>query len=211
MEIYFLRHGRSVSREHWAGSDEERPLSEEGKAAMAHEAATFARLGLRPDLIISSPLRRARETAEIAAIGLGEVGRSIVDGRLREGFGVKQLRQILRETGHAKRLLLVGHEPDFSATIRKLTGARAVCSKGSLARVDVGGGGATDGQLVWLLQAAELTGEALASSEGTARVKPGSSQPGEQAARVMAPSGEKVPLLDATPTGEARGETRKAA
>ena len=162
MELYFLRHGRSVSRSDWADDDEQRPLTEEGKTAMAHEAATMVRLGLAPDAIVSSPLVRARQTAEITATGLSAPDRLAIDDLLAEGFNVKRLRKLLRTHKDAGRVMLVGHEPDFSDTIGQLTGGRVTLTKGGLARVDIADTQANVGELVWLLQARELIGEGLA-------------------------------------------------
>jgi phosphohistidine phosphatase len=226
MELYFLRHGRSVSRGDWNDDDAERPLTEEGEGALAHEAATFLRLGLRPDLVVSSPLLRARQTAEIAARGMEIAGRVIVDERVGEGLGLKRLRRVLRDHDGAERIMIVGHEPDLSTVVRKLTGGSVVCTKGSLVRVDMADAEAQKGRLVWLLQAETLIGQALAPPIPTAVAAPssGDSSPpegteyGEHTA--VAPSGERVPLLedvegepaggDAEPA-EADGDAGKAA
>ncbi len=156
MELYFLRHGRSVSRADWTEDDDLRPLSNEGRAAMVSEATTLDRLGLAPDVILTSPLLRARETAQIAASALGILERVETDDRLAGGFGPKELRKVLRDHADAARVMLVGHEPDFSHTIAKLTGATVVCGKGSLARVDLADARQPEGSLVSLWQAHEL-------------------------------------------------------
>jgi len=161
MELYFLRHARSVSRAEWAGDDGQRPLTEDGRLDMVREAATLTRLGLRPDLIVTSPLLRARQTAEIVAAALDASDRVIDDDRLTHGFGPKRLRKVLRAHKDARHVMLVGHEPDFSATIGKLTGGRVLCSKGGLARVDIADVEDRRGELVWLWQAAQLAGDAL--------------------------------------------------
>jgi phosphohistidine phosphatase len=119
---------------------------------MRREADAFARLAVRPDVIVTSPLVRARETAEIVAARLGLSGRLREDERLRPGFGVERLREIVAELGRVEVAMLVGHEPDFSATIGALTGGVGViCKKGCLARVDLDAESWT-AELVWLLQ-----------------------------------------------------------
>jgi len=204
MQLYFLRHGQSVGRSAWKGPDGERPLTEEGRGALAHEAATLLRLGLKPDVIVSSPLVRARETAEIVAGGLGAGDRVVVDDRVAEWFGVRRLRKVLREHGDIKRIMLVGHEPDFSTIIGKLTGGRVVCTKGSLARVDVDAADAGTGELVWLLQAEVLTAEALAppvtAGQATRAKDEDIREEGREQPMAVAPSGEHVPLLQSTPS-----------
>ena len=54
MELYFLRHGQSVPRSEWS-DDVSRPLTEAGVSEMAHAAWTLARLGVTPDVLITSP------------------------------------------------------------------------------------------------------------------------------------------------------------
>ncbi len=157
MRLLFLRHGQAEPRETWTGADEGRPLTAEGRLAMAREATTIARLGLAPDAILTSPLIRAHETAQIVAEGLGMADRLRRDVRLAPGFGPAQMEAILDEHREARTLMLVGHEPDFSLIIGSLVGGAAVvCKKGGLARVDVDPeSGAAE--LVWLLPPKVLT------------------------------------------------------
>ena len=166
MRLLFLRHGPAEPRETWTEADDRRPLTAEGRAAMARGAATFARLGVAPDAILSSPLTRARETARIVAEGLGIADRLRDDVRLAPGFGPTQLGAILDEYREARTLMIVGHEPDFSLTIGSLVGGAAVvCKKGGLARVDVDPqSGAA--QLVWLLPPKVLTVSASKGGSG---------------------------------------------
>ena len=154
--LYFLRHGLA-DRSEWAGDDYLRPLTPRGKQQMARTAETIARLDLGLDLIISSPLVRAYQTAEIVAAGLGLRDRLVSDERLGPGFGLTELRRILSERVGLTALMLVGHEPDFSDTISALIGGgRVVCKKGGLARVDCPDDSGLTGELVWLAPPALL-------------------------------------------------------
>ena len=157
MRLLFLRHGLAESRETWTAADDGRPLTAEGRSAMAREAATMARLGLAPDVIVSSPLARAHETAQIAAEGMGIADRLHDDERLAPGFGPAELAAILDEHPDVETLMFVGHEPDFSLTIGSLVGGTSVvCKKGGLARVDIDPeSGAAE--LLWLLPPKLLT------------------------------------------------------
>jgi phosphohistidine phosphatase len=151
MKLYFLRHGLA-DRGEWFGSDFERPLTERGKARMAREAAAIAELGVVPDLIITSPLTRAYQTAEIVAEHLDLLDRLIEDERLAPGFGPDELAEILQMHPDAVEIMLVGHEPDFSQTISHLIGGgQVVCKKGSLVRVDLYEDISLEGELVWLI------------------------------------------------------------
>ncbi len=157
MRLLFLRHGAAEARETWSGPDEGRPLTAEGRRLMAREATTLARLGVVPDVILTSPLVRARETAEIVAAGLGVTDRLHDDERLAGGFDTQRLRAILHEHAGLGCIMLVGHEPDFGLTIGALVGGSAVaCKKGGLARVDVDAG-SNVARLVWLLPPKVLT------------------------------------------------------
>ncbi len=152
MELYFLRHGLAHERDEWAGDDWHRPLTEEGQARMMREAETLVRLNVQLDLILTSPLVRARQTAEIVARQLHVLDKLVVDERLAAGFGPDQLARILEAHSTVGALMLVGHEPDFSETVGALIGGgRVEIKKGSVARVDVINLRALAGELVWLL------------------------------------------------------------
>jgi phosphohistidine phosphatase len=151
MRVYFLRHGKA-DRSRWDGDDDARPLTPEGEQAMRREAKAIRAMDLALDLIVTSPLARAHKTAEIVADELGLSGRLVEDDRLAPGFDVRHLEQTLAAHGPAEAVMVVGHEPDFSATIAELIGGGdVVMKKGGLARVDVTAPAAGGGQLVWLL------------------------------------------------------------
>lgn len=151
LKLYFLRHGQAGSRHEWRGDDSQRPLTVEGKQSMQREAAAISKLKVPLDVILSSPLVRACQTAEIVAKALGSAARLVTDGRLAPGFGPKQLAAIVTEHRSARGLMLVGHEPDFSETISQVTGGgRLTMKKGALAHVDVEPA-TLKGTLVWLL------------------------------------------------------------
>jgi phosphohistidine phosphatase len=159
-KLYFLRHGKAAPRSTWEGDDGLRPLTPEGEALMRREAEGLRRLRLSPDVIITSPLVRARQTAEIAADALGLRERLVEDVRLAHGFDARCLERLAAERPEATELMVVGHEPEFSATIAELIGGGFVdMKKGGLARVDVAGPGLEDGVLEWLLTPSQLAGE----------------------------------------------------
>jgi phosphohistidine phosphatase len=152
MDLYFLRHGLAGEREEWKGDDFDRPLTEQGKERVEREAATIAELQLAFDLIVSSPLIRAYQTAEIVARKLEMQDRIVKDERLSPGFGPDHLAKILLAYPKADALLLVGHEPDFSETISHLIGGgRIILKKGGLAYVEVPEAATLKGELVWLI------------------------------------------------------------
>ena len=145
MKLYFLRHGEADWPE-WKKSDDERPLTKRGKREMRDVAKFLDRLKVRPDLIVTSPLPRAAQTAEIEADYLKAKLRK--DELLAPGFGPSKLRTVLRRH-RAKVLMLVGHEPDFTQVISELTGASLKLSKGGVALLDVDPE-SEEGKLLWL-------------------------------------------------------------
>jgi phosphohistidine phosphatase len=152
IKVYFLRHGKAESRSEWQGDDGDRPLTAEGEEAMRREAKAMRALDLGLDAIVTSPLARARRTAEIVAGGLGLRERLEEDERLAHGFDASRLEQVLAAHGPAGAVMVVGHEPDFSATVAELIGGGDIMmKKGGLARVDVTAPVAGGGELVWLL------------------------------------------------------------
>jgi len=151
--LYFLRHG-PADRDEFAGVDDtQRPLVAAGRERIRRETEVLAHCDLALDAVITSPLVRAAETAAIVTAGLGLADRLHADARLAPGFDLAALAAVLADRpDDDRRLLLVGHEPDFSEVIRGLTGGRVVMKKGALARVDLAPGRELRGRLVWLLQ-----------------------------------------------------------
>ena len=150
MKVFFLRHGLAGERSEWKGNDAARPLTNEGIEKIKGIAATLAALNLGLNAIVTSPLVRARQTAEIVAQKL-EV-KLIEDARLAPGFNAEQLRAILLDHPGASAVMVVGHEPDFSDTISALIGGgRIVCKKGGLALVELPDAQSRKGELVWLV------------------------------------------------------------
>jgi phosphohistidine phosphatase len=145
MELYFLRHGEADWPD-WKKSDDERPLTKFGKKEIREVGKFLERLKVRPGLIVTSPLPRAAETAEIAADCLKVKLRR--DELLAPGFGMNQLRTVFKRH-RAKILMLVGHEPDFTNVITGLTGASLKLSKGGVALLDVDPE-SEEGKLLWL-------------------------------------------------------------
>lgn len=159
MQLYFLRHGRAVDPESWTGADFDRPLTKDGSERMAREAKTIARLVDDLDRILTSPLVRARQTADIVADELSLEDRVVEDERLGAGFDLENLRAILSDHNDGSVLMLVGHEPGMSATVSALIGGGSVeMKKGGLARVDLSNAEAQRGTLAWLTPPKVLRG-----------------------------------------------------
>jgi len=150
MELYFLRHGIAADAGPAGMGDAGRPLTKEGIAKMQAGARGMRRLDLRLDALLSSPLVRARETAAIVARELG-LELQLAD-ELAPGCEIGQLFALLGEHRAAERVMLVGHEPDFSILIGALTGGgQVLMKKGGLGRVDIERLEQGAGTLTWLL------------------------------------------------------------
>ncbi len=156
MEIYLLRHG--IAEDHAApGRDADRRLTEEGRAKLRRVLERAHEAGVSPSLILSSPYRRALETAEIAARELGYEGKIVRTAALIPDSSPQQVWDAIREHRNQSAVLAAGHEPLFSATVAYLLGStRAMVHfrKGALVRIDVETSGpAPAGVLEWMLTA----------------------------------------------------------
>ncbi len=152
MHLFILRHGPAEPKNGWHGDDDERPLSTEGQQLVAEVACSLTLQRMPPELILTSPLARARQTAEIAAACLKTADKVLVDRRLAPGFGSKQLEKVLREHGDCKVLMLVAHDPDVTELVRLLTGAgRLAVRKGGVAQIELSDPKVLKGRLVALL------------------------------------------------------------
>jgi phosphohistidine phosphatase len=157
MKLYFLRHGIAADRAE-QGSDFDRPLTDEGRKRMAREAKALAKLNLELDDIITSPLVRAKQTAEIVADRLKMPDKVIQDDRLSPDFDSQRLARVLQDHANADAIMLVGHEPDFSQMVEQLAGgAKVDLKKGGLACVDLPDPSSLNGQLVLLVPPKVLT------------------------------------------------------
>ena len=97
--LYLMRHGDAGDRPAFTGPDSERPLSGVGRTRSRYMGMRMKKAGVRPGLVLASPLLRARQTAEIAAKAL-EVSESVaVDERVGPGFDVTTVGLILAEFG----------------------------------------------------------------------------------------------------------------
>jgi phosphohistidine phosphatase len=145
MKICFLRHGEADWPD-WDKPDDERPLTDRGRREMRRVAKLLDRLEFSVDAILTSPLPRASQTAEIVAQRLG-IGMQI-ESKLAHGFSLERLRQMAGKV-EGESVMVVGHEPEFSAVIEELTGGDVKISKGGIALVDANRG-CTSGKLLWL-------------------------------------------------------------
>jgi phosphohistidine phosphatase len=120
MRLYFLRHAEALDGE----DDAARPLSPHGRKQSKAMAEFLRQAGVKFDRVMSSPLVRAHQTAEIVVCSMGGGGKvklEIADALRNETSEAQWNRWLpsLREEGH---VLLVGHEPSLAEHVRSLLG-----------------------------------------------------------------------------------------
>jgi phosphohistidine phosphatase len=121
MDLYLMRHGIAFDHGEWSGSDFDRPLTERGRERAEKILSKLKKTGeLAVDAIWSSPLVRARQTAEIAGDVLG-LPVNIVDA-LECGAALKDIVKYAKSNPPPARLLCVGHEPDCGEIVGELVG-----------------------------------------------------------------------------------------
>lgn len=150
VKLLLMRHGPAENPDNWQGEDAARPLTESGRNMVEWVAAQLDSLTLDLEEVCTSPLLRARQTAELL---VGAFGTELVplteDERLARDLGLTELREVLDDRPGARRLLLVGHEPYLSALVTSLTGGKVVLEPAGLARIHLDEREMT-GALEWL-------------------------------------------------------------
>ncbi len=158
MELYLVRHGDAGRGLPGAGADAARELTPEGRKASRGTAKALRALGCRPDLIITSPLPRALQTAGIiaAALGPGKVKKSSL---LAPGSAPAAFFRWLSGAG-ADVVLAAGHMPHLGALAAAAIGpggAELEFRKSGVCLISFDGSpGAGRGKLQWLLQPGQL-------------------------------------------------------
>jgi phosphohistidine phosphatase len=116
MKLVFIRHAAAVDRTPEI-SEASRYLTPEGRIFFRKTAHTILKNNVDPAVILTSPLIRAVQTAEILAETLSCCSPLILRNELQPGFGMQALTRLLDEYNSAAELVLVGHEPDLSTII----------------------------------------------------------------------------------------------
>ncbi len=154
MEIYLLRHGIA---EPGSASlpDAERALTPEGRKKLRAVLKVAARAGVKPDVILTSPLKRALQTAEMAAEALSP-GIEVEKAKCLAPDGTpEEIWSEIRRQGEAKQVMLAGHEPLIGWLAAYLVGAPAGIidvKKGAIIRIDVPAlGTKPQGSIRWIL------------------------------------------------------------
>jgi phosphohistidine phosphatase len=123
--LILLRHGIALPPGTPGMADDDRPLTEKGERRMVEIGQALARLDLKLDRIVTSPLPRARRTAEIVARELGLSERLEHADELRAGRSASAIRSWV-ESRPEESLMIVGHNPAFSDLAALLLGLSAL-------------------------------------------------------------------------------------
>jgi phosphohistidine phosphatase len=136
IQLHLLRHAHAGDPFKWSGSDDDRPLSEKGRAQAERMGRFLAGAGFRPDAVLTSPKARAAQTARLVAAALSV---PVVEAEELAGpLDAAVLERLLSTAGNPRRPVLVGHDPDFSEMAAALAGvAELPMRKGALVRIDI--------------------------------------------------------------------------
>jgi phosphohistidine phosphatase len=160
MDIYFLRHAPAMQRGIAEFPNDDRPLTEEGIQKMKKGARGLRTLLPHVDVVCSSPLVRALDTAKIAAEALNHPASVAVCPQLLPEAAFPDFLALMKEHAGLDSVLVVGHEPNMGRTISSLLGSSRVMldlKKGGLCTIRIDGApGAGAGTLLYHLTPKQL-------------------------------------------------------
>jgi len=146
MNLYILRHASAGVKRPNPLLDLKRPLDKEGKSHCLHLAHVLNAMKLNFDMVVSSPLKRSLQTAQLVATETGYEQRILIANALLPEASYAQFQRLLRECAIYDNVLVVGHNPNLSAFLGQLVDgavgsapapARIRLRKGSLAKLSL--------------------------------------------------------------------------
>jgi phosphohistidine phosphatase len=154
VRLLIIRHAAAVPSGTPGIADDERPLTPRGRERFERAARGLVRIVDRPDVLLTSPLPRARATAEIAARAFGRL-EPVVEPVLAHGTPAAIVAALARRSQDGL-VAIVGHEPTLSSLLARLvegeSGERFAFKKGGAALVDLPAGPRAAGRLVWFVK-----------------------------------------------------------
>lgn len=154
MNLYILRHASAGTRRANPTLDVKRPLDKEGKKHSLYLAYLLNNMKVSFDLVISSPLKRSLQTAQLVATETGYEQNVLISNALAPAATFAQFQRLLKECEGHENVLVVGHNPNITEFLAALIvsdkedKAAVRLSKGSLARLSLARGPAT---MRWLI------------------------------------------------------------
>jgi phosphohistidine phosphatase len=143
MIVYFLRHANAGQKRPNPVQDEKRPLDKEGIEQCRYVGRLLNSMDTHVDRILSSPLKRATQTASMVGNEIAYEQKIELSAALQPGAGYEGFRQLLSQMQELEAVMVVGHNPNMSRFLSLLVTAgvseRAIeMKKGSVARVEMG-------------------------------------------------------------------------
>src|SRR5213595_3739886 len=114
MIIYFLRHANAGQHVSNPKKDEKRALDETGVEQCGYVGRALSALDTQVEVIISSPLKRAAQTASLVGNEMGYEGKLQLDNALRPDTGFGEFRKLLDKYSKHDVIMVVGHNPNLS-------------------------------------------------------------------------------------------------
>jgi phosphohistidine phosphatase len=154
MLLYLMRHAQAEAASTTAGGDALRGLSAEGIAYLQRLLPLLRLVGMMPEWIVSSPYRRAMQTAQLLAEGLGYQRDIVTDAALTPAGSTVGVQALLTAFAKSEQLLLVGHAPSMPQWIGELCGApqfRLAFPAGAICCVELPDPHRWSGILRWLI------------------------------------------------------------
>jgi len=125
MDVILIRHAKAGTRDPNSWPDDDlRPLTAEGQVEHRAVMRIAKKMGVKFDFLVSSPLKRARETADIVALTYRWAEEPQVAAELGHAYSVPAVMKLLAKFPPDSRVALVGHEPDFSTLATTLIGGK---------------------------------------------------------------------------------------
>ena len=151
MVIYFLRHASAGASFGSPKRDEKRGLDKEGIEQCGAIGRFLAAGDVQVDAILSSPLKRAAQTAFLVGNEMGYEGKILMEPALRPAGTIAEFRLLLDKHRRQEAILVVGHNPNLSELLGKMicvSGCEAAIDlkKGAIARVELR---RNSGELLW--------------------------------------------------------------
>jgi phosphohistidine phosphatase len=141
MIIYFMRHANAGTKRADPVKDEKRPLDKDGVLQCRYVGALLAALDVGVDQIITSPLKRATQTASLIGNEIGYDGKLQISDALRPSATFEDFRELLNACAKHEAIMVVGHNPNLTEFVSQIVtngGSRKSIElkKGGVARVD---------------------------------------------------------------------------
>lgn len=153
MILYFLRHANAGEHLMNPKKDEKRALDQAGIEQCGYVGRALAALDIHVDAIISSPLKRATQTAALVGNEMGHEGKLQLEDALRPGASFADFRRMLAKYAKLETIMVVGHNPNLSEFLGRSVSengceANLELKKGAVARVETS---RNSGLLNWCL------------------------------------------------------------